>query len=476
MAIDIYVGGVDMSDKVKAGAPLRYEDMLNGRSTLSLTFQDDVGGFRPEDGAEILLMDGDDCIFGGMLLEPEEMLVPGTTLLIFSCQATDFSGICDRHLVARAYAEQTLQAIVLDIVMQEMAEEGIDTSGVETGPTVKKAVFNWVNVTQAFNELAELSGMAWWFEWIDGRKVLHFRERSSIAAPVELNADTAGSVRVRKDRQEYRNHQVLRAGAGLTDPRTELFVGDGERRTFNLAFKAGTEPEIEVNATPQTVGIRGLETGKQWYWNKGATEVSQDSGESVLTDTDTLEVTYEGLFPIIISASRGSEITARQAIEGGSGRYSRVEERANIETVDAAIAAVQAILDRYATIGRVFQCATAENGLRPGQLVTVDFPEHDIDEETFLIESVSGSLTSDGSELWYEVRALSGDPFGGWQEYFRKIQRIGRQFVIRENEVVVGLNELSDSATAADAITEDADAPESRVGFARVGFSTVGAA
>jgi hypothetical protein len=386
----------------------------------------------------------------------------------------EYSAICDRIHVARAYTEQTLQAIVLDIVAQDLALEGIATTGVEPGPTIKKAIFNWITVTDAFNQLAELTGMSW---WIDSYKVLQFRERSSIAAPTTLTdvAVTNGTLVVRTDRQKYRNQQIMRFGGGLTDTRTETFVGDGERRTFSLAFKAGTVPTVEVNTVAKTVGIRGVETGKDWYWNKGVTEISQDDGGTPLADTDTLEVTYRGLFPGIISAGNGAEIAARMSVEGGSGRYMRVEERADVESVDAAIEVVQSVLDRHSTISRIVTCQTLEPGFAPGQLVPCQFVAHGIND-SFLIESVVAEVPFGKSPIRYTLTMRSGDPYGGWQEYFRRLQRIGRQFVINENEVVIGLTQLADSATASDALSSTSAAPERRIGTARVGFSAVRAA
>lgn len=285
-----------------------------------------------------------------------------------------------------------------------------------------------------------------------------------------------GRTRFRTDRQHYRNHQVLRGSVGLSDPRTETFTGDDERRTFNLAYKAGTEPVVTVNGTPKTVGIRQLETGKDWYWNKGANELSQDTGGTVLALGDTLAVTYQGMFPIIVSAQRGEEVEARRAIEGGSGRYSRVEERSNIETVDAALAAAQAILNRYGKISDVLTCLTDQPGYAPGQLVPIDFPQHNATGE-YLIESLKAQWVGGQDQIWYTLKCISGDPYGGWQEYFRRLMKVGRQFVINENEVVVGLVELADSAAASDvSLTVSSGSPERRVGFALVGFSAVRAA
>jgi hypothetical protein len=468
MAVTVMVGGVDVTTLVDGG--LIWEDQIGGRGQLRIAFFDEVGGFLPEDGQEILILENGVRRFGGMLVEPEEAATPANDKLRVNCRAVEFSGICDRRFVARPYTNEAIEDIVTDIVMQDLADEGISTTGVEAGPIIKKAVFNWVSVTEAFNDLAELTGMTW---RIDENRVLQFRNRASVAAPGPLTNINIknGTLRVRPDRQQYRNHQVLRAPAGLTDPRTESFVGDTERRTFNTAFKMGTEPTVTVNGVSKTVGIRQVETGKDWYWNKGATELSQDTGGTVLSDTDTLAVTYQGIFPIIISSARGTEILARQGVEGGSGRYTKVEERSNIETIDAAIAAAQAILDRYGSINITLSFLTDAPGYAPGQLVPLQFPQHNIDDD-YLIESVVASVPPTLDRINYTLKCTSGDSYGGWQEYFRRYLKIGRQYTINENEVVVGLVELSDSATATESITTVSSAyPEFRVGTARVGYS-----
>lgn len=503
MAIQVVVGGLDVTIRVENNS-LQWEDQVDGRGTLRVRFMEELAQtaaaaatgipsgllmaitrpsvtyafatpWRPEDGSEIVVSVDGVRVFGGYLIEPEEEASPGNDLLFYNCNGVEYSSICDRIPVARSYTDKTLREIVLDIVAQDMAEEGIDTSLVEDGPIIKKANFPWVSVTSAFNELAELAGMAW---TITPNKVLQFAERASIAAPAPLNnlAVMNGRTRFRTDRQHYRNHQVLRGSVGLSDPRTETFTGDDERRTFNLAYKAGTEPVVTVNGTPKTVGIRQLETGKDWYWNKGANELSQDTGGTVLALGDTLAVTYQGMFPIIVSAQRGEEVEARRAIEGGSGRYSRVEERSNIETVDAALAAAQAILNRYGKISDVLTCLTDQPGYAPGQLVPIDFPQHNATGE-YLIESLKAQWVGGQDQIWYTLKCISGDPYGGWQEYFRRLMKVGRQFVINENEVVVGLVELADSAAASDvSLTVSSGSPERRVGFALVGFSAVRAA
>jgi hypothetical protein len=170
----------------------------------------------------------------------------------------------------------------------------------------------------------------------------------------------------------------------------------------------GTEPTVTVNGVAKTVGIRQVETGKDWYWNKGATELSQDTGGTVLADTDTLAVTYQGLFPIIISASAGR---GRRA-PGHRRRQRPVFEgrgTPNIETIDAAIAATQALLDRYGTISLTLTCLTDQPGYAPGQLVSCTFPQHGIDDD-YLIESIQAVVPQGLDTIWYSLRASPATP------------------------------------------------------------------
>ncbi len=473
MAVTITVNGVDRTAAWDRTGELSYEDLLNGRNTLRVRLFDRVGGFRPEDGQEVIVLEDGTRRFGGMLVEPEEYEEPGTGVLRFDTSAVDFSAIADRHLVARVYEHQTLKAIVLDIVAQDLAGEGLDTSGVETGPTIDKAVFNWVPASQAFNELSELAGMAW---WVDASKVLHVRERTSIAAPAPLDGSTAllGTVRVRPNREQYRNRQIVRGGTDLTDARTESFVGDSKRRTFTTSFKVGKVPTVEVNSVSKTVGIRGVDTGKDWYWSKGTTEISQDTVGGVLSASDVVEVTYQGMFQIIVDSRFETEVTARQAIEGGSGIYARVENRPSIDSAAMATEVAHALLTRYGSIARVLTCRTRIPGFAAGQLVAATFPAHGITGELYLIDSLSAAVNEELDEIWYTVNAIAGDPYGGWQAYFRRLAQAGRQFVLHDDEIVVILRSLADEVTAAARLTAVSAVPETRAGYALAGFSVAG--
>jgi hypothetical protein len=515
MSLDILVNGV--SRKWDTDAPITWEDQVDGEGQLTIGFTVRVSpvAWKPEDGQEVLIVrdepealstaDGDalltadgeailtgpERLFGGTLQEPEETATPGRDYLHYACTAVEFSAIAGRRLVAAVYEQTQLDAIVLDIVARFLTGEGISTDGVQPGgPIIEKAIFNYVTAKEAFNQLSELSGRAW---WVDPYRVLHFRARDTILAPVALDNVTLenGTVAVRPDRSKYRNRQLLRAGTDLTDPRAEVLVGDGARRVFGTAFPLGAVPTVEESRAggpwvPRSIGILGVETGKDWYWNVGQAQVSQDDAGVVLaaptaaadpTTGDRIRVTYRGTFPVLVRYEDPLEIAARAAVEGGSGIYETVESRPSIDSAQMAIDTARALVDRYGRIGSVLTGRTDRPGFAPGQLATVTLPQHGLAAVQMLIESISAEIPGGLDEVWYTVTAISGDPYGGWQEYFRKLQRAGQPYIIaREGEILVLVRVVAANAGCGAAVAVSFAVPSSVIGVMAVGDGEIGAA
>lgn len=419
-------------------------------------------------------------LFGGFIAEPEEEIDGYSTLLHFDCEGEEFSSLCDRHLVAASYDSQTLGAIVRDIVADHLTADGVGLAGVEDGPTIDHIPFNYVTVTEAFNELSELTGYPW---WIDANKVLQFRARGAVQSPFTVSDGDFVSMKVKTTRYDYRNRQYIRAGTDLTDPLTETFTGDGTRRTFNVSLPIGAVPTVSVNTgagfVAKTVGIKQVDTGKDWYWNAGTNEVTQDTGGTLLATTHTLRVVFEGMVPIIVSAQADTEIAARIALEGGSGVYERIEDRPSIDDGDQALETASAILQRVGGIGKIVTIVTLDAGAKAGQLLPVNVAGHNLNT-TLLIESVEANEWLDGQDvddavkLLYTLKCLSGDTLGGWQAYFRKLNQAGRQLIIRDNEVLLLLRTNSDEVYCLDVLNAISASAENRVGYARVGFAEAG--
>jgi hypothetical protein len=70
---------------------------------------------------------------------------------------------------------------------------------------------------------------------------------------------------------------------------------NGQRKVYALEGSAAVinnVTAITVNSIPQTFGIYGEDTGKQWYYIPGASLIIQDVANTPLTSTDVLRVNY----------------------------------------------------------------------------------------------------------------------------------------------------------------------------------------
>lgn len=475
MPFALTIAGVDRTAWLRAGS-LRVHDALNQRSTAAFHLLNPPAA--PAIGQAVEIRDETGAlIFGGQIDEPGRSRQVAGSPAHYAVQAVDHHSLADRRIVAEAYDGLTAGAIVQALITGYLAAEGITAGTIQAGPTVTRAVFNYLTAARALDELSELSGYQW---VIRPTKALDFFARATFTAPWTADESAsghllAGTVAVIQDRQTYRNRQYLRAGTDLTDPRTESFAGDGTRQAFTLAYPVAKVPSVTVNGAAKTVGIRGLETGKDWFWNKGDAVISQDDAAARLTTAQTLAVTYQGLFPIIVQADDYPARGERSAVEGGTGIYEQIEQDASIDDADAALEYARGKLRRYARIATTLTYETRRTDLRVGQLQTVALPSWGA-SGTYLISQIETSerpgATAAGRR---RVTALDGEAVGGWVSFFRRLAAAGQAVVLRDNEVLIKLQQLQDGVTLADSLaTPVTTTPENRAGFALAGYAEAG--
>ena len=373
----------------------------------------------------------------------------------FACDLVDWNQLADRRQVAKEYLNLASGAIVNDLITNYLAAEGVVASSfVDNGPLVTKFVANYLDVRQVLDDLAELIGYGW---YIDYDKRLHWFPMETNVAPFTLDGTTvlrASLPASRSSRSQYRNVQYVRAGKDLTDVLVETFKGDGESRTWNVAYPVASVPTIEVDTgggyVVKTVGIRGVDQAKDWYWNKDTTEISQDSGGTVLASTHKLRVTYVGLYDVIVAAKRDSLVSERQTVEGGSGLYEHLENFTNLDGQDLALDKARGLLDKFGRIPRVLTFQTDLPCLQAGMIAPANFTEMGL-TGNWLIESVR--IKNMGTFLHYDCEAVDGEHLGGWIEFWKKFYESDRQFIARENEVINSLVPVEDFVACTDSVT-----------------------
>lgn len=181
----------------------------------------------------------------------------------------------------------------------------------------------------------------------------------------------------------------------------------------------------------QTVGIRGVEDGKQWYWNKGDKVVSQDNSAEPLQGTDVLRVTYRGEYDMVAISQDTAEILRLKEEQGTSGLVEDVSDEPTVSTRESAFQIANAKLAKYGRVSRRVRFRTRRWGLDPGKLIDVHLPEHGLDHVEMMIESCN--VTVMGQWTIYHVTCIEGASEGSWTRYFTALQEQTRLSVIRQN-------------------------------------------
>lgn len=409
---------------------LSVEEAIEERSTLSFVMVDKGGLYHFRKGQPVEYHKGG-LKFAGVVDTSKEQERSGTVFHTITC--ADWHYLVDKRIIASAHEGETVGDILLYIIDNYLAEEGITAGNIQEGPIIQEAVFNYVPITDAINALAEKAGY-WWK--VDQYKQLHFVERATNQGPSISAGDMRkGSVFVEHGNPKYRNRQYIKGGRDITDPQTEIKRGDGEAQTFVVGFPVAKVPTVEVSINggswqPQTIGIRQVEEGRQWYWSKGSNVISQDDANTPLNDNDRIRITYQGEFDIIVLSEDMAEISHRQELEGNSGKIEHVEDEPYNTNRNSAFQSANSKLQKYGVIGRKLTFQT-QKPIETGQLVKVTFPIHRLDEAEMLVESVT--ITEESDVVWYNVTCVEGPVSSSWSKMFYAMATRGQAFVIREN-------------------------------------------
>jgi hypothetical protein len=417
--------------------------------------------------------------FAGVLSEYDWETILGTEAIAWSLGFAGYEAICDHVLIFDYYdsASYTLTSdVVAAIITDYLAAYGISAGTIESGSSISEITFNGQSATEALNDLAKRDGFIW---WIDESKALQYMAQTSYAAPWNIGyhgitvVAVVGSailpaVAAPDGVTPNEGHYIMLGGsgsldnyantiyqrgpeAGISDLRTESQVGDGARTEFKLTYRAHSNVSVTVNAAAKTIGIKGVDSGKDFYWSQGDDLIYQDEGGSVLGAGDTLAVTYRGQVSLFVKIEDKVEIAARAAAESTSGIYEALFEDSSAIYLDLNVSAAETHLRQMPFSRADLTYKTDIGGLRAGMLQHIEHTNRGVDDD-FLITSISAdeqldyTSESDKYNLRYTVSCVNGEKADDWLEYWRKIAGV-KDYSLRDNETVQICNKLAATVT-----------------------------
>ena len=437
-----------------------YDDLTSGTGTDG-TFYD----FEPFQSVSITDTNGD-VAFAGVIIKPVARLL-SPTQRIWDLACTDNHYYVDKRIIARAYTSQKAGDIVKDLITNVFSSEGITQGTIDDLAVVDKMVFNYVNGERAMRMLTEYTNAVW---YVDEDRKLHFYERTSNPAPFVVRDDdvlTNPQPYFDKANFKYRNSQFITNIKNVTDSQTEFFTGDGTRQTFTVGYPFNETPTVQVNTgsgyTSQTVGIRGVDTGKDWYIALGSNEIVQEFTDTALSSSHSIQVVYKGIYQLVALARDDAEVDRIGALESGTstGYVDAATTQAGISGTDAGIDVAASYLDRFAQTSTLVSFTTTKNTpsrLRAGQVLDFELTTQNI-SGSYLIDSIN--IRFRNGVTFYDVKCVASPPEYTFESFIKDIDdKIADAFIeISENidteeVLVVRADGGTESATVTESETE----------------------
>lgn len=340
----VTVGGTDVSH-ILAPSTFQITDQLDGRNTCQFTTKSNSNSFVGVVGNNVQVTKDGVVIYAGIVTDIVGMQLGDPSPISgwdYTYKCADYTTLASRHLVAFNYENMSADDIVIHLVTYFMAGEGVTAvkaaSGgyVHPGVVLSSAVFNYIPVSQALDQLAQQCGYSW---FIDYNKNLCFFDRTTYTAPFSLT-DTKynyTSLTTEKTQQDYRNRQWMQGGTQLSNQRTEYFIGDGKATSFDLQYTCATTPTIKVNNVLQTVGILNVDQNKAWYWSDKSATITQAKTYTAFEDycsikydfSESSGTTLKNKAPNAVLADAATNDCDYRGVSSGAG-YWRFDDTTDV--------------------------------------------------------------------------------------------------------------------------------------------------
>lgn len=362
-------------------------------------------------------------IFGGYIDTLTTSSMPGvpSTPYSWSAQCVSYAALARRRVVPPAIPQVFTDAadtVFRKIVLDYCTDDGVSVS-TTSAPIISIAAAVGANIGQLLDQVASLASddtVAWYWT-VDPWRNFVFTTRTATAAPWDVAdgsdlfaGDTPYQQSVVQSHNQMANIAYSVGNQTLLNTLNVSLVGNGVAVTFNLPSNVGSAPIITLNSASQTVGVLGVDVGKDWYWAQGSAVITQDSGGAVLGTSDTLLVTYSPLVQAVAQSPNVGSLQSLQAIEGTSAQYEHVSTVSSPITPTNLLSMAEAYELEYGQPATTCQLYTLRPGLAAGQLQNITLPEAGIPSGAYLIATVQ--MTIFQNVILWQYTAFGGANIG----------------------------------------------------------------
>jgi hypothetical protein len=337
-------------------------------------------------------------------------------------QGQSLSGVNSFTRVTLTSTDPTATPALTDLVMAALHPN------INLGSLIPTASYLYTYISANMDDLSKKSNTYW---KIDNNLNMIFALYQANPAPWILTDKDimVSGLYLKNSGDLYRNRQII-TGVIATGTDTEKKAGDGTTQSWTLGGILVEEPTIYLNNQLQTVGVKGVDTGKDFYWTPNSAAIDQDSSGTILQNTDELffpDYVYQFSTSVVVDNTGQFPNTTSQAqfaaISGGTGIVEEVEDVSDQNlNISAATFMANDLLQRFGVIGNEIQFNTLRTGLAIGQALPVFNPETSLNDALMLITEVDvtqkttlDAASGNPTQIYFsQVTADSGVNSGSW--------------------------------------------------------------
>lgn len=423
------------------------EESLGSKSIFTFNIKD-LNGATLTSGVQVTFYEDTTLLWGGYVKKIFDES-PGAGVIFYNITAQDYNELLERVLVVKGFVNETIEDMVTYLINNFFTSYGITAGTIDAPVTINKVPYPYVYGHSALNHLQGFGNYVW---NVDKNKQLSFQQIGYSVSSTPINdaslTTTINNFRRTRDLNNYRNRQYVKGKDRLSVlqyQKTPTPTPNSSHREFFTKYKIGKEPMIEVNLAGagwviQTVGLKGLDEGEenQWWWEYGSSQITHDENETVLTSSDAIRVTYNGLIPLIIVVQDTAEVTSR-------GYYDAYDYNGKVEDLTDAFKYGHQLLEKYCNEADTIQYTMYTKAYEPGEQVPVSMSTLRSISETFLVKGCSWRPRSINA-ITYDYEILDSPNVGGWETFFENLFQATR-INVETDEVVIYVKDLDETIT-----------------------------
>lgn len=341
-------------------------------------------------------------------------------------------------------ADQIADYWVKHALFDDGVTENFDTSG----PVLPAFSSIAAKVNDAMDQLVNATNSATkQFQWfMSPRRVLNLVTLHTTPAPWNISdVDLSDANVLIQVQNTLTDQNYFNRGIAEINSIAQTFNGNGSATTFTLGQAVPTEDlgivRITLDGNSQTVGVLGVDSGKQWYYQPGSATITQGTG-AVLLSTNVLVVSFP-VFVIFAYDDLAAQ-AAQTAVESGSGIW---EAKINLNAMSTVVDAETFVTSMVAQARDFAQQITVMSykpGLQVGQTIQVNLKDIGLDSNGspalgayFLIDSVR--ITTDENRKLFTITASKDAPIIG--DAYNQLKRgLGTAGGVNAHPLAVGLS------------------------------------